>query len=255
MAADSMSQTESLPHDLNHQLPPPRLRIELQQDNLLPRPEGKRAIDDRDRDGWSDERGSYVTRTVVVAPAEMMTILTIARRQMLETARSDLTRRLVRIRWSSCPPWIRSPRCHDAGMDIRSREIGGDELRHVLRVALAGRLNLMGVGGDHRVKITQPAMRRRGPAIPFRNRAPRDPVRNAAQFHRGVQRLSGGLAIVLIWGGYGLVALIVAAVRLIALRPVMDIGQVMGSGHAPRWCRCGAVALLIRGKRCSGRMR
>lgn len=55
------------------------------------------------------------------------------------------------------------------------------------------------------------------------------------------------LAIVLIWSGYGLVAVIVAAVRMIASSTRMDVGQVMGSVIVLGGVGVLAAALLLVG--------
>ena len=55
------------------------------------------------------------------------------------------------------------------------------------------------------------------------------------------------LAIVLIWSGYGLVAVIVAAVRMIASSTRMDVGQVMSSVIVLGGVGVLAAALLLVG--------
>jgi len=55
------------------------------------------------------------------------------------------------------------------------------------------------------------------------------------------------LAIILIWTGYSLVAMIVAAVRLIASSSRMDVGQVMGSVILLGGVGVLAAALLLAG--------
>jgi len=43
-------------------------------------------VRERHGEGWSEQRRADVTRSVVVAPSEMMTILIVARRDLFEEA-------------------------------------------------------------------------------------------------------------------------------------------------------------------------
>ena len=57
----------------------------------------------------------------------------------------------------------------------------------------------------------------------------------------------GSAAPVLIWSGYGLVALIAAAVRLLSSSRQFDIGQVMGSVMLMGGLGVGAAAAMFAG--------
>jgi len=53
--------------------------VEVEEDDLLPRPQGETAVDDRDSQGGPHEGASDVRMTIVIAPAQMMAVVPIRR--------------------------------------------------------------------------------------------------------------------------------------------------------------------------------
>src|SRR2546428_358355 len=82
----SRTERRLLSDNLHHDLALARTRVELEQHDLLPRAEEQLMVRERHGERWSEQRGADVTRSVVVAPSEMMTILIVARRDLLEEA-------------------------------------------------------------------------------------------------------------------------------------------------------------------------
>jgi len=76
----------SLSHHLDHNLATPRAGVELDDQNLLPRAEGQRAIHERDRQRRPQQRRAHVARPVVVAPAQVMAVFAAPRRELFEEA-------------------------------------------------------------------------------------------------------------------------------------------------------------------------
>ena len=70
--------------ELNDDLSSARLRIELQEHNLLPGAEHETPVDEWNGDGRTDHRRTDVARSVVVPPPQVMFVGTVARGQLLE---------------------------------------------------------------------------------------------------------------------------------------------------------------------------
>src|SRR5688500_5691961 len=67
--------------DLNHQFPPAGPGVALYQHDLLPGAELQVAVGEGDRQGGAEQGGPYVTRPVVVAPAQMVPVIGPTRRE------------------------------------------------------------------------------------------------------------------------------------------------------------------------------
>lgn len=75
-----------LTHNLDNDFTLPRSGVELEERNLLPLTQQQLSIRERNRNGRPEQRRARVTRAVVIAPAQMMPILTVARRERFEEA-------------------------------------------------------------------------------------------------------------------------------------------------------------------------
>src|SRR4026207_1155762 len=71
---------------LNAALARARSRVELDQHDLLPRPDQQTASFERDREGRSEHRRTDMARSVVTAPPQVMLVLAILRRELLPHA-------------------------------------------------------------------------------------------------------------------------------------------------------------------------
>ena len=78
------SGDELLANNLNDDFAATRLRIELEERDLLPLTDQQLAVGKRNGHGRTQHGGAHVARAVVVAPSQMMPILTISRRERLE---------------------------------------------------------------------------------------------------------------------------------------------------------------------------
>src|SRR5262245_44478755 len=63
---------------LNHDLTVTATRIELDQDDLLPRPDAEVAAFERNRERWAKHSRSHVTGSVVVTPLKMVLVLAVS---------------------------------------------------------------------------------------------------------------------------------------------------------------------------------
>src|SRR2546428_4253958 len=62
-------------HDLHDDFAVPGFVVELEEDDLLPRPQFDAAVDDRDREARSEERGADVAVAVSVVPPALVPVL------------------------------------------------------------------------------------------------------------------------------------------------------------------------------------
>src|SRR5262245_4767325 len=76
--------TRLLADDLNHDLASPRARVEFEQHDLLPRAERQRTVGKGHCDRRSQQGGAHVARPVVVAPAKVVSVFTVPRRNGFE---------------------------------------------------------------------------------------------------------------------------------------------------------------------------
>src|SRR5262245_35217117 len=72
-----------LPNQLNDDFASTGTGIEFDENDLLPRADTQVSTLERDRDRWAEHGRTHVARPVVVAPSEMMLVLTSARREVL----------------------------------------------------------------------------------------------------------------------------------------------------------------------------
>ena len=76
----------SLSDHLHDNLAAPGAGVELDEHDLLPRAEGQRGADERDRQRRAEQRRPHVTRAVVVAPAQVMPVVAASGSQLFEQA-------------------------------------------------------------------------------------------------------------------------------------------------------------------------
>src|SRR5689334_21697189 len=96
MAADDRDRGQSgktrpwssglLADELNDNLPLTRPRVELQQHDLLPRPQHQSLRGEWNRDRRTNQRLAHVARAVVVVPAQMVPILPLTRSEVFQRA-------------------------------------------------------------------------------------------------------------------------------------------------------------------------
>jgi hypothetical protein len=154
-----------LPDQLHDDLAHPGPRVELDQRDLLPRAEGQRAVDERDRQRRSDEGGAHVARSVVVAPALVVAVLVAARREALEDVVEVGDRARLEFDRGQGSRRSDDEDCRDPvgqeGLSNRASHLGGD----VIGVSLAFGGDGATVGVDHAVlEYPFPATEPAGPA-------------------------------------------------------------------------------------------
>src|SRR5438132_4048384 len=80
----------AVPHDLDDDLPVPRFVVELKEDDLLPRPQSRAAVDNRECKAWSEERGADMAVAVSVVPPALVSVLDRRREEPIQRLRDIL---------------------------------------------------------------------------------------------------------------------------------------------------------------------
>jgi len=70
-------------NQLNDHLTVPPARVELDQDDLLPRPDTRATALEWNRNRRAEHRGAHVARSVVITPLQMVLIVAVSRRELL----------------------------------------------------------------------------------------------------------------------------------------------------------------------------
>src|SRR5213083_3199036 len=74
-AASARGIGRAISHDLHDDLAMPRFVVELEEDDLLPCPEGGTPVDDRQREARSEEGGADMALAVPVLPPALVALV------------------------------------------------------------------------------------------------------------------------------------------------------------------------------------
>src|SRR5437667_4681797 len=89
-AASARGLGLALSHDLPDDLALPRLVVELEEGDLLPRPEGGMAVDNRQREARSEEGGADMAMAVPIVPPALVAVLDRRREEPFQRVRDIL---------------------------------------------------------------------------------------------------------------------------------------------------------------------
>jgi len=147
-------------HDLHDDLAVPGFVVELEEDDLLPRPQFDAAVDDRDREARSEERGADVAVAVSVVPPALVPVLDRRREEPIQRFRDVFLHEprfeLVR------DDRARTARREDAGEAVANARLQNDRLdpfREIDRVRASSSVERDGVAvNSHGPEIDLPSM-------------------------------------------------------------------------------------------------